>query len=378
MKNNNWKFYNPTKIIFGRGSFKSLGRGISTYGNFKNVLLICGRKSLRRSGYLNKAIKLLSGKKITLIDSVESNPEVSFIDGVLRCVRKKKPEVVVGIGGGSVIDVAKVVALLADKRYSLRGVLDKNIPLNGKGLACIAVPTTAGTGSEVTATSSLWQKSCGLKLTLRNENMFPNLAIIDPLLSLSLSPYQTAIGGLDTLSHAVESYGSKKTMIFTQAFSLNAVELVFANLKKAFNNPKGLIYRESMSLASLYAGLAISNTGTTMAHAVSYYLTAQFGIPHGLACALSLSRLIRHNVKKSQSYFKPLAGVAGFKDMGRFAAGVDKLIKELKLSVALKDYGINSGDLEEILKRSFTAGNIANNLKRIDRKDLGLILKRML
>ena len=378
MKNNNWKFYNPTKIIFGRGSFKSLGREIFNYGNFKNVLLICGRKSLRRSGYLNKAIKLLRGKKIILIDSVESNPEVSFIDHVLRCVRKKKPEVVIGIGGGSVIDAAKVIALLADKRYSLRRVLDKNIQLNGRGLVCIVMPTTVGTGSEVTATSSLWQKSCGLKLTLRNESMFPDLAIIDPLLSLSLSPYQTAVGGLDTLSHAVESYGSKKATIFTQAFSLNAIELVFNHLKRAFNNSKVLTFREGMSLASLYAGLAISNTGTTMPHAVSYYLTAQFRIPHGLACALSLSYLIRHNVRKSQGYFKPLAAAAGFKDMERFAAGVDKLIKELKLSVALKNYGVKNGDLEEILNRGFSAGNIANNLKRIDKKDLGLILKRML
>ena len=166
MNKNNWKFHNPTKIIFGTGTLAHLRNEVWAYGSHRNVMLICGRKALRQSGYLGKAIKLLKGKKIALVDKVEPNPEISFIDDIVHYAREKKVEIVVGLGGGSVIDTAKVVALLADKRYLLRTILDRNIQIETKGSMCIAMPTTAGTGSEVTPTSSVWKKATGSKLTL--------------------------------------------------------------------------------------------------------------------------------------------------------------------------------------------------------------------
>ena len=378
MNKNNWKFHNPTKIIFGTGTLAHLRNEVWAYGSHRNVMLICGRKALRQSGYLGKAIKLLKGKKIALVDKVEPNPEISFIDDIVHYAREKKVEIVVGLGGGSVIDTAKVVALLADKRYLLRTILDRNIQIETKGSMCIAMPTTAGTGSEVTPTSSVWKKATGSKLTLVSKSMFPDVAIVDPLLTLSLGPYQTAVTGLDTLSHAVESYWSKKSFGLSRVFSLAATKLVFSNLKRVFKKPKDIKARETMSLASLYAGLAISNTGTTAGHAISYYLTARFNIAHGLACALSLPYLIRHNGRSSWDYFKPLVRTAGFSNMNQFADGVKKLIEDLELSVSLKEYGITEEDLAQMQQRSFATNNITNNCVRLNKSDLMTILEKML
>lgn len=371
-------FYNPTKIIFGKGSLAQLKEEINFYGSVKKIMLITGKRSLNESGNLQKAVKQLRDKKIYLINSVEPNPEIDFIDEVIKKARKEKIDMIIGIGGGSVLDATKAVALLKDKKFSLEDILFKNIKIEERNLPCIAIPTTAGSGSEVTKTASIWNKSSFDKLTVISDFMFPDVAIIDPDLTLLMNPYLTAVTGLDALSHAVESYWSKKSSFITQNFSKTAVRLVFANLRKAFKKPNDFEARSNMSLASLYAGLAISNTGTTACHAISYVLTVRFGIPHGLASSLSLPYIMRFNAKYSPYNLRELAEGAGFNSADQFADKIESLMKDLKFSLKLRDYGIKNADLNFILTKSNSFSNTSNNCARLTKKDLKIILERML
>lgn len=378
MKNYSWNFYNPTKIIFGAGSIAELGSIILDYPHSKNILLVCGRKALRESGYLYKIIKILKDRNISLLNKVEPNPQIGFIDDAVKFARKEKIELVIGLGGGSVIDTAKVVAILADKKYSLPEVLYKNIQIKEKGLPCFAIPTTAGTGSEVTKVSAIWDRTKQVKLTMCNDAMFPEVAIVDPTLTVSLGSYQTAVTGLDALCHAIESYWSKKATPISQDFSLKAVRLIFKYLRKSFKEPGNIKAREGMSLASLYAGLAISNTGTTVSHSISYILTLRYGIPHGLACAVSLPHLIRYNAKTADESLNNLALNTGSKNINQLAGKVEKLLKEMKLPTKLREYGIIDNDLELIKRKSFFTSNVRNNFIRLTQKDLKFMLKKML
>jgi len=372
------KVYNPTKIIFGSGALTSLIDEVGACTKQERVMLICGKNALRNSGYLGKVVKLLKGKKVYLFDKVEPNPEISLIEETVQYARRNKIEMIIALGGGSVIDSAKVVSLLADKRYSVEEALKKNNKIENKSLILFAIPTTAGTGSEVTKTSSIWNKSKAFKFTMMSDEMFPDVAIIDPLLTLSLGSYQTASTGLDALSHAMESFWSKKSSPLSRVFSETAIKLVFKNLNKAFKRPNDIKAREGMSLASLYAGLAISNTGTTVGHAISYYLTARFDIAHGLACALSLPHLIRYNRRYSGDNYKQFISILGFSNLNQYADKVERLIKKLQLPVRLKEYGVTEKDLPQIQQKSFTADNITNNWIKLNKKDLMTILKRML
>jgi len=180
------------------------------------------------------------------------------------------------------------------------------------------------------------------------------------------------------LSHAMESFWSKKSSPLSRVFSETAIKLVFKNLNKAFKRPNDIKAREGMSLASLYAGLAISNTGTTVGHAISYYLTARFDIAHGLACALSLPHLIRYNRRYSGDNYKQFISILGFSNLNQYADKVERLIKKLQLPVRLKEYGVTEKDLPQIQQKSFTADNITNNWIKLNKKDLMTILKRML
>ncbi len=371
------RFHNPTKIIFGRGSISKLRGMICGYPFVCNILLVCGKKALKKSGYLGKVIRMLEPKKVFLLDKVKPNPEIGFVEDAVKFSRDKKIQLVVALGGGSVIDTAKVIALFADTKYSVRPVIDRNISLEKKGLPCIAIPTTAGTGSEVTKTASLWDKVKQEKLTVISGAMYPDVAIIDPGLTVSLGAYQTAVTGLDALSHAIESYWSKKANPATRRLALQAVNLVFRYLERAVIKPGDLRVRQMMSLASLYAGLAISKTGTTVAHSISYILTARFGVAHGLACAISLPYLIRHYAGKNGLFLDKLALAAGFKNAFELADGLQSLLKKMRLPVNLKGCGVKKDDLPLILGKSYFTDNMKNNRFPLSKKDLKSILEDM-
>jgi phosphonate metabolism-associated iron-containing alcohol dehydrogenase len=368
----------PTKIFF---SSDSLGNIKKMVGDFspRNILLITGKKSMEKSGILGKMKNFLHEFNIFHYNNVEQNPSIETIDKGVIFLKKHDCDFVIGLGGGSALDTAKSIAILANNDGSVREYLLNKKTIENKSLPFIAIPTTSGTGSEVTPWASIWDKNEKRKYSLANEFMFPKIALVDPTLTLTMPKDITAITGLDALSHAIEAYWSKNSQEISDVFALEAIKLIFKNLKKVYDDPDNLKYRENMSKASLFAGLAFSNTKTTAVHSVSYPITAYFNVPHGLACAITLPEFFEFNVPSiDEDKSLRLVKACNGETIEDAALNIQKLIRELDLPTKLSDLGISKKDTSVIIKESFTQDRVTYNPRKLTEKKLKKILERLL
>lgn len=378
MKSNIWRFCNPTKIVFGVDSLNELRNEIQNYPCHENILLICGKKAARQLGYIDKVTKILEDKNICLFDKVEPNPEIKLVDNVLKIAKDKKTELVIALGGGSVIDTAKVVALLANKDHSVQDFLYNNMQIKEKGLICFAIPTTSGTGSEVTSWASIWDHDEKRKISFEHPSLYPACSIVDPCLTLNKSEFLTAVTGLDALCHAVEAYWSKKSNPISDSFAGLSIPLIVENLTNAVKYPEDLKYRINMAKASLYAGLAISQTKTTACHAISYPLTASFGIPHGLACAMTLPHMFKFNASAIGEKAQKLAEWFGADSIESTPKKILEFLKSLNVSTRLSEMNVRVDDIDGIFNEDVLTERITNNPKNITKKDLTEIIENIL
>ncbi|HHQ45417.1 MAG TPA: iron-containing alcohol dehydrogenase, partial [Candidatus Altiarchaeales archaeon] len=260
-------FKNPTRIIYGKGSFSRLEWVLEAFAPEK-ALVVVGGKSMEREGYLGKLKGCLDCE--TVLHHVSHEPSVKVIEeGVSK---SKDTDVVVGLGGGSVLDAAKAIAILLKNDVRLNDVLNSKAKLSKPGVPLIAVPSTSGTGSEVTRVSVVGDTGENFKQSFRTEDMYPHTAVVDPELTLSCPSNVTASAGLDALSHALESFTTKSPTPITSPLAFRAMELIHKNLLKAFEDGSDIEAREGMSYASLLAGLAISNSGLGMVHGIAHAL----------------------------------------------------------------------------------------------------------
>lgn len=269
-------FIVPKTIIFGWGSFKKIVQGLEKL-NSARPFIVTSRGMVKRKGFLKlKALIKNKTRYIAIFNEVEPEPSMETVEKCAKVVRRTNSDLVVGVGGGSVMDVAKKVAM------------DLELPK-------IMVPTTAGTGSEVTHESVL--KVEGKKKAYVDEKLTPDMAIVDPSLMLTMPRRLMASSGIDALAHAIESYQSKRGNELTRTLAYKAYSLIKENIKKALSYDKNAI--SNMALASLMAGMAFGNSGTTLAHALAYPLSNQ-GVPHGEALAIVLLPALKFNsVEKS-------------------------------------------------------------------------------
>jgi alcohol dehydrogenase class IV len=358
----------PTKVIFGSGSFGKLNEIVSEFEP-KNVLIVTGKTTMNRLG---SYLKL--DKNFIVFNEVEPNPSLKTVEKGLDLCKKKKCDVVIGIGGGSPLDVGKIIAVLTNNKGSLRDYFYKRICFSKKGLPFIAVPTTAGTGSEVTSASVLTDKK--KKDAISHEYIFPCVAIVDPELTMSMPRDLTAITGFDALAHGIEAYWSKKSNPKSDIYALKAIKLVYENLLKACDNPNNLRYREKMSLASLYAGVAIANAGTNVMHSVSYPLTTFYNIPHGLACALTTIEFMKFNSKSAKRKLLDIAKSTGARSIEDGIKNIENLFKKTGLVRPLRYYGVKKNDIEKIAKAGVTP-RIKNNPAEVNEKDIEEILRKI-
>jgi len=278
-----WEFQLPTKIIFGRGSIDRVWENVDK----KKVLLVTGKSGFREQA-ARKIRKQLSSAEIAVYDKVEPNPTYQNVDEGVELLGDAGGQMVIALGGGSVIDTAKLIASLAVNKGDAYDYAFRGKRIERKGLPVIAIPTTAGTGSEVTPFAVISDKEKKLKAPVRNRYLFPKVAVVDPQLTASMPKELTASTGADALAHALEALWSKKAGPITDYLALRAVKIIFENLKKACEEPENMDVREEMSLASLLGGMAISNAWTGPAHAISYPFTSHFGVADGNACCLTL------------------------------------------------------------------------------------------
>ena len=308
--NRTFSFTGARKIVFGNGVFDQLPDHIGELGGTQPLVVL--DKNLSVAGLKERVTDSFkkAGMKGSIFDKVEGEPPLELADEGARAATAGKCDIVLGIGGGSSMDVAKAVAAITANKGQAKDYLGLgNVP--GPGLPTIMVPTTAGTGSEVTFTSVFIRKDLNKKEGMNSPYLYPDIALLDPELTLSIPPQVTATTGIDALCHAIESYTSITASPMSEMVSLEAIDLISSNLRTCVHNGSELESRGRMLLGSLYAGLGLAKAGVTAVHSLSYPLGGMYGIPHGLANTLLLPAVMNFNLPGALEKFAVIAEVMG-------------------------------------------------------------------
>ena len=310
MPENLFTFQVVPKIIFGSGAVEKVGKEAKKQGGSKALLI--SDEGIAKAGLLKKVEEPLAkeGLEVTIFDKVEPEPWAEIADEAGGTAREKNCDLIIGVGGGSCMDIAKAAAVLATNEGKAKDYQGLN-KVPKPGLPKIMVPTTAGTGSEVTFTAVLSNKEPKGKGGINSPYLFPELALLDPLLTLSMPSSITASTGMDALTHAIEAYTSLQAMVITDALALKAVELIAQNLRQAVAESQNVEVRENMLLGSLLAGMALANAGVGAVHALAYPLGGLYRIPHGVANGLMLPYVMEFNLEKSLEKFVQVARAMG-------------------------------------------------------------------
>jgi len=281
---------------FGVGSLKSIP-SILEYHKATRIFLVTGKKSYYISGARDALTPYINGTTVFHFCDFSVNPKIDDVRRGVSELKQAKCDVIIAIGGGSVIDMAKLINVIAHNNYEPKDIAIGKEKVKKKGLPLIAIPTTSGSGSESTHFAVVYVNN--IKYSLSHEYILPDYPIIDPSLTYNLSPKLTAESGLDALSHAVESYWAVTATEKSKEYASQAINMILPTLESAVNYPSADI-RDTMILAAHFAGKAINISKTTAPHAISYPMTVYFGIPHGHAVALLLGKFfIINNQLKS-------------------------------------------------------------------------------
>ena len=378
MMNPPFAFTGAKKIVFGNGTFDTLPDHIRELKASRPLVVL--DKNLAGTGFRDRVKELLNkeGFKMTLFDKqVEAEPRLEVADEGAKAALKGKCDIVVGIGGGSAMDIAKAVAVLAANNKKAADYLGLN-KVPGPGLPKIMVPTTAGTGSEVTFTSVFVRQNLKKKEGMNSPYLYPELALLDPTLTLSLPPVATASTGVDALCHAIESYTSVNASPMSEMFSLEAIQLISSSLRTCVHDGANLEAREKMLLGSLYAGLGLANAGVGAVHSLSYPLGGKYGVSHGLANTVMLPYVMSFNLPGALEKFTVIAEVMGeitddlpLREAAYLAVeAVQSLIEDCGIYTTLEDLNIPEEDFPELAKVAMTVTRpLENNPRKVTIED---------
>lgn len=368
------QFWNPVKITFGADSLDRLPEILATLPG-RRVTLITGEDLIEALGILDHVRALVGDRELSVYQGVDPNPEVEQAQRATDFAREHGAEVILGIGGGSALDTAKIVAATIPNGGNVKAILNKERTVSAASLPTIMVPTTAGTGSEVTRWGTLWEHEAKKKYSMEGMTMYPTHAVLDPKLTLTLPPVFTAATGMDALSHAMESYWSKNANPVSDAYALEAVRRIFEALPLVMNNPDNLEHRTRMLFASLLAGLAFSNTKTGVAHSLSYPMTLNFGVIHGQASSITLPGIMKFNAEVSLERMANLAKAVGGNSVDSGARRIQVLLQRVGLKSSLSELGIDADGIEVCVREGYTPDRAGHNLRDVDADGLREVLQ---
>ena len=364
-------FRTTGRIVCGNGSLARIADEVKAAGG-KKVAIITD-PGLVKAGLVGKLEGFLTAAKVPFAryDKVEADPRYEIVYDAFDVIKKSKADIVIGFGGGSAQDIAKAAAVLARNE----GPVEKyfGIDLIPKpGLPLILIPTTAGTGSEVTPIAILSDRHEKLKKGIVSPYMFPAVAVLDPELTLGLPPAITAATGMDALIHAVEAYTSVNATPMSDLLAIEAIRLISANLRTAYANGNSLHSREAMLRGSLFAGMAFATAGVTAVHAFAYPIGAEFHIPHGVANTIMFIPVMEFNLFGNLPRFAALAGFLGENACGltqRASAilaleSFKTLAQDLNVPQHLKEFGVKKSDIPALAKAVLLVTRLLNNNPR--------------
>jgi alcohol dehydrogenase class IV len=376
----------PTDIHFGFGVVQSLPERVRALGA-RHVFVVTD-PGVRAAGLLDCVTGPLdqAGIPVTVFDRVTADSSSTLIVEAGKTLAESGAEVVVGLGGGSALDTAKAVAALATNPGSPLDYVGLH-KVTVRPLPVVAVPTTAGTGSEVTLWSVFTDDGRRLKVAIGGLLMYPAVALCDPELTLGLPRPLTAATGMDALGHAIECYTNTACQPISASLALRAIELIGAHLRTAASNGRDREARYAMMLASTMAGVAMNSTRLGLAHALAMPLgSGALKIPHGIAIAVTLPHVMEFNHLAAPDRFAAVARALGEPVEGlpvpdaaaRAACAVRRLAEAIGIPAGLSEFGLNDDLIPGVVDEAIKSGNVAVNPRRTSRDELAGVLRRAL
>ncbi|MDR1493711.1 MAG: iron-containing alcohol dehydrogenase [Planctomycetaceae bacterium] len=360
-----WTFHLPTKIHFGLNVAASLSELPEIRGRRVAIVsdsVVCNIPEIRR--LIEKTAPAV------LFDKVRPNPTTVNVDEFAQLLRESQAETVLAIGGGSSMDTAKAAANLAvTTDASIRAYHSEGKQFSQKPIPVVAVPTTAGTGAEVTSIAVLDDEEKNFKSPMSSPFFYPVCAAVDPALTFSLPIYATAATALDALSHAIEGYWSKQRQPICDALAKEAARIIFAHLSEVYDNPKSAIGREALSYAALTAGIAFHLPKNAMIHACSFPLSNRLHLSHGAACAFTMEEAIRFNAPAMNGRMEEFAKHCGFDEIETMIQTIASLKRRGGLPCTWREAGIDSSLAETLIRESFHP-LMNNNPRPVTENDL--------
>lgn len=388
MDNNEFgiKFDFPTSWRHGRGIASQIGKMVHQLGC--NSPLLLTDKFLLSSGLVNPVIKSLERENIPYIicDDVNMEPTVDFFESLVNELDLQSYDAIIAVGGGSVIDVSKGLALIAAFGGSIRDYDGFDKVPGRPNMKVIAVPTTSGTGSEVSDGVILIDQARGTKFLVLSKKICPTVAITDPELTKSMPPLVTACSGVDALVHAIESYISKNANMASELFALKAIGLLSKGLLPAYLDGDDMDVRENMQIGATMAMMAAMNSYLGLCHAMAMPLCALYNMPHGQACGMMLPYVLRYNSLAVEEKIRDIFQVMGFVDKNQGMGssiengyqGLEQLLNELGISAKLSDFKYKESHLDIIVKETMGSAQRFTNPRNPAEKDIADLVKQVI
>ena len=386
MPSNPYLLLNPGRVHAGAGSLAQLSE-LAAYFKARQVLIVTTKSVAPLVAPVRKSLEA-AGLAVTVIDRTPPEPDVADVQAIEAASRAAgRFDLVVGIGGGSAIDVAKILAVLLAQNLDLRDVLAKKVEIGARGLPTVMVPSTSGTGAEATPNSIILVPEDELKIGIVSPYLLPDAVILDPLLTLSLPPAVTASTGMDALTHAIECYCSKKGNAFSDLYALEAIHLIGRSIRRAVANGQDVAAREDMLMGAYWGGVCIATSSTTAVHALDYPLGGKYRMAHGLSNAILLPSVMAFNQVGNEKRFAAMAAAMGLPTEGlsdaaaadAFVQALRQLNTDLNIPHSLQGFGIRAGDIDGLVEGAAKVTRLLdNNPRTMGREDMRRIYAALL
>jgi alcohol dehydrogenase class IV len=360
---------NVGALSFGPGAALRCALDLHARGS-KSVFLVTTQPTLALCEPLIEALRT-NDCAVTVWHDMAGEPTIPEFKQALAAARQARVDAVIGLGGGSAMDVAKLVAALSDGRQAIEEVIGVD-KLLGRALWVACIPTTAGTGSEVTPIAILGDLEADLKKGVVSRHLVPDAAYLDPMLTVTMPATVTAATGLDALTHCIEAYTSRYAQPLVDVYALAGITLIAQNLERAYQNGADLEARAEMMRASLYGGLCLGPVNTAAVHALAYPLGGEFHIAHGLANALLLPHVLRFNLQASPVRYAQIAWAMGvgrgadeLADANGGIQRIQSLISQCGVQAGLRHHGIGREDIPRMAGAAITVTRLLERNPRV-------------
>jgi len=377
---NSFSFPGVGRVSFGFGRVEQLGEDIAELRGDKSPVLLISDAGVARAGIVARAESILrrSGYDVIVLADLKGEPKAETVDRAASILRRLGKSFVVGLGGGSALDTAKLATVIAAGDLPVEDYALCARPLPKPLVKRVMVPTTAGTGSEVTRTA-VFTTSEGRKVWTWGRELLAESVVLDPTLTSSLPAHVTATSGIDALVHAIEACTNQQRNPFTDSFALQAIRLGKEHLMRAIENPEDMNARGGMLIAATLAGIAFGTTGTAAAHSIGHALATIAGIPHGRAVAIGMDAILGWNAEASPEAFATVAEALGGPRKAEAAAPAFRvLVEQAGIDRSLADEGIDPETLAAVMMSEENKPMLENNAREISGEDVLELARRAL